>query len=175
MQKSTPQNQKKELGKIFRDWGEERQWRRAAQAIVVARKQKPIETTLELATILKPILPYNPKKGIHPLTLIFQALRIATNQELQTIELFLKQAFDHLVPGGRLAIISFHSLEDRLVKNQMRFLAEDKWNTSGIGGVFLDKTPVAKVITKKPVTATEEEIKSNPRSRSAKLRVAEKI
>ncbi len=164
-----------ELGKIFRDLGEEKQWRLAAQAIVSARKTQPILTTLDLAKVLEPVLYRNYKKGINPLTLIFQGLRIATNQELNRLEQFMDKAFQHLAPAGRIAVISFHSLEDRIVKNQIRFQCDDKWETTGLGGVFRDKEPAAKTLTKKPIIPTEEEIKANPRSRSAKLRVAEKI
>jgi len=165
----------KELGKIFRELGEEKQWRVAAQAIVAARQKQPITTTLDLAKVLESVLYRNYKKGINPLTLIFQGLRIATNQELDKLELFMTKAFDYLAPAGRLAVISFHSLEDRIVKNQMRFQSDDKWETTGLGGIFRDKQPVTKTITKKPIGPTDDEMKINPRSRSAKLRVAEKI
>jgi len=165
----------KELGRIFRDYGEEKQWRIAAQAIVSARQNQVIVTTLDLVKVLEPVLYRNYKKGINPLTLIFQGLRIATNQELQKLEIFLEKAFHHLAPAGRLAVISFHSLEDRIVKNQIRLQSDDKWETSGIGGIFRDKEPMTKTVTKKPIIPSEEEIKINARSRSAKLRVAEKI
>lgn len=162
-----------ELGRIFRDYGEEKLWRKAARGIVDARQEKPITTTLQLADILRRILPYT-KKGIHPATLIFQALRICVNKELEVIEKALPLAIDYLAPEGILGVISFHSLEDRIVKNTFRFAADDKMNTSGIGGVFLDKEPTVKLITKKPVVPSESEIAENPRSRSAKLRVVEK-
>jgi 16S rRNA (cytosine1402-N4)-methyltransferase len=164
-----------DLGSIFRDYGEERKWRLAAQAVVTARKQGLITTTTQLADILKPVLPYNPKKGINPLTLVFQALRIAVNKELEVLEYLLSKAFDYLAPKGRLAVISFHSLEDRLVKTRMRLAASDKWDTVGIGGMFLDKDPSVALITKKPITASDPELALNPRSRSAKLRIAEKL
>lgn len=162
-----------ELGRIFRDYGEEKYWRRAANALVKARQQKPITTTLQLAEVLKQSLPFN-KKGIHPATLIFQALRIRVNSELEAIESVLPIAIDHLARGGRLAVISFHSLEDRIVKNVMRFAADDKMNTSGLGGIFLDKEPIVDLVTRRPVIPDDEEINQNPRSRSAKLRVVEK-
>ncbi len=165
----------KELGLIFRKYGEEKQWRAAARAIVNAREQSPFKTTLDLKKVLLPVLSRHPKKGINPLTLVFQALRIAVNRELEVLELFLPKAIDLLEPGGRLAVISFHSLEDRIVKEAMRFAASDKWDTSGIGGVFLDKKPLVKLITKKPIEAALSEIESNPRSRSAKLRICEKL
>jgi 16S rRNA (cytosine1402-N4)-methyltransferase len=164
-----------ELGRIFREFGEEKRWRTAAHAIVKARNEKFISTTGELVDVLKPHFSWNPKKGINPLTLIFQGLRIAVNQELDVLESFMSNAIDVLNPQGRVAVISFHSLEDRIVKNSLRLAASDKWETSGIGGLFLDKDPIVELVTKKPICATEEEIKENPRSRSAKLRVAEKL
>lgn len=164
-----------ELGKIFRDYGEEKHWRLAARVIVQAREKKPIETTKELTNILWPVLARYSKKSIHPLTLIFQALRICVNQELEVLEHFLSKAMDCLAPGGRLAIISFHSLEDRLVKTHMRLAASDKWETSGLSGLFRDKKPTVALITKKPIEPGEEECQHHPRSRSAKLRVIEKL
>lgn len=163
-----------DLGRIFRDYGEEKRWRSAARAIVEARKHNSIQTTADLAAVLRPVLPWNPKKEINPLTLIFQALRICVNRELEVLEVFLSKAVQTLSPEGRLAVISFHSLEDRIVKQQTRLAASDKWDTSGIGGIFQDKVPEVKLITKKPIIPTEEEVKRNSRSRSAKLRVVEK-
>jgi 16S rRNA (cytosine1402-N4)-methyltransferase len=165
-----------ELGRIFREYGEEKKWRVAARAIMQAREAGPISTTTQLAALLKPFFPYNPRKGINPLTLIFQALRIAVNRELAVLDEFMPMAIERLAPKGRLAVISFHSLEDRIVKNHMRFAASDKWETSGLGGgLFRDKKPVAQIISRKPVSPSIEEIESNPRSRSAKLRVLEKL
>lgn len=163
-----------ELARIFRDYGEEKRWRAAARTLVVARKNGPIKTTLQLVEALKPAFPGYFKKGIHPATLIFQALRICVNDELKVIEKALPVAIERLAPGGRVGVISFHSLEDRIVKNVMRDAASDKMSTSGIGGMFLDKEPIVTLVTKKPVSPSEEEMKSNPRSRSAKLRVVEK-
>lgn len=166
----------KDLGRIFREYGEEKRWRAAAYAIVLARDAAPITTTFELATALSQALKPHPfKKGIHPLTLVFQALRIAVNAELELLEAVIPKAIDKLNPAGRLAIISFHSLEDRIVKNAIRFAASDKMDTSGLGsGLFLDKEPIVNILTKKPETPTTEETEENPRSRSAKLRVIEK-
>lgn len=164
-----------ELGRIFRDYGEEKQWRAAARAIVQARQGKPFTKTSDLKAVLLPVLARHAKKGIHPLTLTFQALRICVNRELEVLEAFLPKAFNFLAPGGRLAVISFHSLEDRIVKTEMRLAASDKWETSGLSGLFRDKTPTVKLVTKKPLEASEEEIQMNPRSRSAKLRVVEKL
>lgn len=164
-----------DLGRIFRDYGEEKQWRMAARTLMKAREQKIFRTTQDLVDVLMPVLHYKAKKGINPLTLVFQGLRIAVNRELEVLEKVLPQALELLAPGGRLAVITFHSLEDRLVKNFFRFTASDKYDTSGIGGMFLDKIPEAKILTKKPVAPSENELAENPRSRSAKLRVIEKI
>lgn len=164
-----------ELGKIFRDYGEEKQWRVAAHAIGKARLQSPLKTTQDLVQVLIPALQYKAKKGIHPATLVFQALRIAVNRELEVLEKVLPIAFSLLTKRGRLAIITFHSLEDRIVKNYFRFVASDKYDTSGIGGLFLDKIPEGKILTRKPIGPSEDEMKENPRSRSAKLRVIEKL
>ncbi len=164
-----------ELGRIFRDYGEEKQWRVAARTIVQARQDRLFTTTSDLKAVLIPVLARYAKKGIHPLTLVFQGLRICVNRELEVLETFLPKALDILAPKGRLAVISFHSLEDRIVKTQMRLAASDKWETSGLGGLFQDKDPTVKVLTKKPIEAGEEEVQLNPRSRSAKLRVVEKL
>lgn len=164
----------KELGRIFREYGEESKWRLAARAIVEGRKGGFIDTTGKLADVLKPVLGHYSKKGIHPLTLVFQALRICVNGELEMLQSFLKTALEVLSPSGRLAVISFHSLEDRIVKTAMRLAADDKWDTVGCGGVFLDKEPTVDLLTRKPIVADESECKQNPRSRSAKLRVVKK-
>ncbi|NGX43022.1 MAG: Ribosomal RNA small subunit methyltransferase H [Chlamydiae bacterium] len=165
----------KELGRIFRDYGEERRWRAAASAVVQARKKGEILTTTQLVDILFSVLRSRKKQNLHPLTLIFQALRICVNRELERIEQVIPQAIRRLKSGGRLAVISFHSLEDRIVKNAFRYAASDKENTSGIGGMFLSKKPEVRIITRKPVIPTLEEVKRNPRSRSSKLRVVEKL
>ncbi len=147
-------------GIIFR-YGDERYSRRIARAIVEARKRKPITTSLELANIIEQAVPKRgKKKGIHPATKSFQAIRIAVNDELESVEVGVKDAFDMLTTGGRIAVISFHSLEDRIIKHLFQSLSKD-----GRG----------KLIFKKPLTPSLSEIKHNPRSRSAKLRVIEKI
>lgn len=163
-----------ELGRIFRDYGEEKQWRKAARTLVEARKAKPITTTRELVDALHSALYRFSKKGLHPLTLIFQALRICVNRELEVIESVLPVAVNRLSAGGRLAVITFHSLEDRIVKHIFQQYASDKVETTGIGGMFLDKDPLVTLLTRKPITAEDREIALNPRSRSAKLRVVEK-
>jgi 16S rRNA (cytosine1402-N4)-methyltransferase len=165
----------KELGRIFREYGEEKRWRRAAAAIVQARKASPLKTTSELACVLRNALPEYQKKGIHPATLIFQALRICVNDELNVLQKTIPAAISALKSEGRLAVISFHSLEDRIVKQAMQYAASDKESSSGIGGIFLDKEPTVRILTKKPIIPSPAEVESNPRSRSAKLRAIEKL
>lgn len=153
--------QEQTLIDILTGFGEERHAKRIAKSIVTAREQKPIETTHELVEIIKKSTPFYYHHGkIHPATRTFQAIRIAVNDELEAIREGLKNSWDALAPSGRIAVISFHSLEDRIVKQYFNELKE-----KGIG----------KVLTKKPLTASEEEIKENPRSRSAKLRIIEKV
>lgn len=142
-----------ELYRILRDLGEEKQAYRIAKAIVAARRKAPIRTTTELAEIVRQAVGF--RKAGHPARKTFQALRMYVNDELGALAEFLEQAKEALAPGGRLVVITFHSLEDRLVK---RFLKE-----SGL-----------KVLTKKPITPTPEEVAQNPRARSAKLRAGEK-
>ncbi len=151
-----------DLQKIFKDYGQERFASPIAKAIVQARQKKPIERTGELAKIIERAIPsyFRHKKKIHPATLTFQAIRIAVNQELENISQALPKALECLETGGRLAIISFHSLEDRLVKNFFR---------------ETEKNNLAKILTKKPVRATAQEIALNPRARSAKLRAIKKL
>ncbi|MCC5629551.1 16S rRNA (cytosine(1402)-N(4))-methyltransferase RsmH [Nostoc sphaeroides CHAB 2801] len=144
-----------ELADIFFKYGEERLSRRIARRII---ERRPLHTTTELADAIASSVPPKYRYGrIHPATRVFQALRIVVNDELKSLETFLDKAPNALVPGGRIAIISFHSLEDRPVKHGLR------------------NSPLLKVLTKKPIIAQEEEIGKNPRSRSAKLRIAEKL
>jgi 16S rRNA (cytosine1402-N4)-methyltransferase len=164
----------KDLARLFRDSGEEKRWKQAAGAIAKEREKEPINTTGRLVQILYPVL-FNRKKSIHPLTLVFQALRISVNKELDVLKEVLPKAIKRLKKGGRLAVISFHSLEDRPVKQAFNYAASDKESTSGIGGVFLSKDKEVNILTRKPITPSDEEILGNPRSRSAKLRVVEKL
>lgn len=165
-----------DLGRIFREYGEEKQWRAAAKLVAEARATKKIETTSQLSEILMPLLGWKRSRGSQPLALIFQGLRIFVNRELEVLKKVLPEAIDLLAPQGRVAIITFHSLEDRLVKEAFRFAASDKEDSEGLGsGLFLDKAPLARIVTRRPILPTEEEIDRNPRSRSAKLRVLEKI
>ncbi|GAB1542322.1 16S rRNA (cytosine(1402)-N(4))-methyltransferase RsmH [Scytonema sp. NUACC21] len=144
-----------ELANIFFKYGEERLSRRIARHIV---EKRPFQTTTELASAIASSVPAKYRHGrIHPATRVFQALRIAVNDELKVLETFLSKAPNALTPGGRIAVISFHSLEDRIVKHTLR------------------DSPLLQVLTKKPITAQEEEINNNPRARSAKLRIAQRI
>jgi 16S rRNA (cytosine1402-N4)-methyltransferase len=164
----------KELERIFRDYGEEKQWRGAARRIIQARNEHPILTTHQLVEVLRPVLRMKPGKWINPCTLIFQGLRISVNRELEVIEKGIPKAIHRLNEGGRLGVISFHSLEDRIVKNLFRDAASDKWETQGLAGLFRDKEPEVILLTRKPAVGTPAEIASNARSRSAKLRFIEK-
>jgi len=149
----------KELARIIWEYGEERLSRKIARAIVQYRKKKPIETTKELAEIVMSVYPERLKHGrIHPATRTFQAIRIEVNRELESLKTALEKTPYLLNPRGRLVVISFHSLEDRIVKNFLR-----------------ERSDTFKILTKKPITPSEEEIKMNPASRSAKLRAGERI
>lgn len=142
------------LAKVFYEYGEERLSRQIARRIV---EKRPFQTTTELADVIAHSVPRKYRYGrIHPATRVFQSLRIVVNQEIASLEAFLNQAPNWLKPGGRIGIISFHSLEDRIVKHQFR------------------DSPLLKVLTKKPITPQEKELNENPRSRSAKLRFAQK-
>lgn len=151
------------LADLIYRYGEERGSRRVARFIVEARARRPITRTAELAELVARALGGRHGK-LHPATRTFQALRIAVNQEIASLEAALPQAVELLAPGGRLAVIAFHSLEDRVVKQFFR--AE-----SGYGGTGAARL---RIVTKKPIEAGEEEARTNPRSRSAKLRVAER-
>ncbi|MDO8430653.1 MAG: 16S rRNA (cytosine(1402)-N(4))-methyltransferase RsmH [Candidatus Taylorbacteria bacterium] len=148
------------IADVIYGYGEERYSRRIAHAIVVYREKKKIEKTTELAEIIQQAVPFFYRRGkIHPSTRTFQALRIAVNDELNTLKRGLKDGFGRLASRGRMAVISFHSLEDRIVKN----FNKEK-----------EEAGLAKIITKKPIIPTILEIKENPRARSAKLRIIEK-
>lgn len=159
------------LGKVFREMGEEPQWKRAARAIAFAREEKPIQTTEELSAILLKALGFKKGGRLHPATLVFQALRIVVNRELEAIEKGVSKALQFLAPAGRIGVISFHSLEDRIVKDMFRsacFRSKNKYGKEKSSG-FLN------LLTKKPWTASFEEIRKNRRARSAKMRFAEKV
>lgn len=164
-----------ELGEIFRDYGEEKRWRRAAAAVVHHRGKHPIKTTKDLVDALKPAFPGYFKKGISPYTLVFQGLRIYVNRELDVLETVLPHAIERLNPGGILGIISFHSLEDRIVKNRFREAAANRFPLDAPVDLAQPRDPIVRLVTRKPLTAGEEELKLNPRSRSAKMRIVEKL
>ena len=160
-----------ELAEIIFRYGEERASRRIAKAII---RDRPIRTTFELASLISRVIPRKGKR-VHPATRTFQALRIAVNDELGSIENVLPQAIESLAPGGRLAIISFHSLEDRLVKHFFRHESKDCICPPRQPICTCDHKASIKEITRKPIVPSEAESASNPRARSAKLRVAEKV
>src|SRR6266852_5902173 len=159
------------LAKILRDYGEEPMARRIARAIVEAR---PVETTTQLADIVRSVKRAKPH-DIDPATLTFQALRIATNEELIGLDQFVTDAVKVLESGARIALIAFHSLEDRIVKRALRRLEGECVCPPNLPVCSCGAKEVVKILTSRPVTASEEEIDRNPRSRSAKLRVAEKL
>lgn len=160
-----------ELADLIFRYGEERDSRKIARAIVRAR---PLHSTRELAAVIQAA---SPRRGdrIHPATRTFQALRIVVNEELAAVENTLPQAVAALRSGGRLAVISFHSLEDRIVKDFLREQSQDHVNPPYERLYEVERKAVVKLITRKPLTASEEETRENPRARSAKLRVAEKL
>ena len=162
-----------EIADIIFKYGEEKFSRRIAKKIIEKRKEKPIETTTELANIVKSSAPY-PKSGMHPATRTFQALRIAVNKELESIETTLQQIIHLLDKDARIVVISFHSLEDRLVKNIFRQYSSDC--LCPIEQLICSCEPKQlKILAKKPLIPSPAELKDNPSARSAKMRVAEKI
>lgn len=164
-----------DLAKILFQFGEEKHARRIAKGIVEQRKINRINTTGDLVEIIKRAIPRRLwNERVHPATKTFQALRIVVNKELESLEKVLPQAAAALKPGGRIVIISFHSLEDRIVKDYFRAESKGCICPPELPICRCDHVAVLKVITKKIVLPTEEEIKINPRSRSAKLRAAEK-
>ncbi|HEY5901128.1 MAG TPA: 16S rRNA (cytosine(1402)-N(4))-methyltransferase RsmH [Anaerolineales bacterium] len=160
-----------ELADLIYRYGEERDSRRIARAIVKAR---PLHTTRELAEVIRSAAPARGQR-IHPATRTFQALRIAVNEELAALENVLPQAAAALSPGGRLAVISFHSLEDRMVKEYFRSQSKDLVNPPYERMYEVERRAVLREVFRKPVVPSQEEIDSNPRARSAKLRIAEKL
>lgn len=159
----------KKLGEIFRDFGEEKRWSFFAKAIVEARRKQKFYTTTQLADFIASLVKGRGK--LHPATLIFQALRIFVNHELDSLEKGIYSAIEKLAPQGRIGVISFHSLEDRIVKNIFR-------NASTVTKMQKKQVeevkPMLQLLTKKPLVPTWEEMKKNARSRSAKLRFAQK-
>jgi 16S rRNA (cytosine1402-N4)-methyltransferase len=165
-----------ELERIIRDYGEERWAKRIALFIVKARQEAPIEKTLQLVDIIKGAVPKAKwDERIHPATRTFQAIRIAVNRELENLEKGLRAALDRLKPEGRGVVISFHSLEDRIVKHLFREYASGCTCPRNFPVCACNNTPRVRVLTGRPVTATPQELEINPRSRSAKLRAVEKL
>ena len=165
-----------ELRRILFTYGEERYSPLIAAAIVRRRAEKPIETTLELADVIRSAMPGKAlREKQHPAKRSFQAIRIAVNDELGSVDRMLQRAVDRLKPGGRLAVITFHSLEDRIVKNALAQAAKGCTCPPEFPVCVCGKKPVVKLVTRKPIVSAEAELEANPRARSAKLRVAEKI
>lgn len=164
-----------ELKRILYEYGEERYAPRIAGAIVRARAQRPISTTLELVDVIRSAMPGAAlREKQHPAKRSFQAIRIAVNDELGELPPMLRAAEKNLKPGGRLAVITFHSLEDRIVKRELQALATGCTCPPEFPVCVCGKKPKMKLITRKPIVSGEEELNENPRARSAKLRVAEK-
>ncbi len=165
-----------ELRRILFDYGEERYAPRIAAAIVRRRTEAPIETTLELAHVIRSAMPPQAlREKQHPAKRSFQAIRIAVNDELGSVERMLAGAVDRLNPGGRLAVITFHSLEDRIVKNAMQQAARGCTCPPEFPVCVCGNRPKVRILTRKPIVSGEAELAENPRARSAKLRVAEKL
>ena len=164
------------LQRILYEYGEEKFSPKIAREIVRAREIKPIETTFELVELIKGAMPTAAKiGGPHPAKRTFQAIRIEVNHELDAISPALKAAAEHMVPGGRIAVISFHSLEDRCVKNAFAELSRGCTCPRDFPVCVCGKKPIVNLITRKPILPSDEELEENPRARSAKLRIAEKI
>jgi len=165
-----------ELKRILFDYGEERYAPRIAGAICRRREEKPIETTLELVDVIRSAMPAQAlREKQHPAKRSFQAIRIAVNDELGSVEKAMEDAIPLLNPGGRLAVITFHSLEDRIVKNAMAEASKGCTCPPNFPVCVCGRKPRVKLISRKPIVASEEELEVNPRSRSAKLRVCEKL
>lgn len=164
-----------ELRRIISQYGEEKYASSISSAIIRARENKPINTTLELAEIIKGAVPQKVRRDGHPARKTFQALRIAVNGELDKLRQGMEQAFELLSSGGRLAIITFHSLEDRIVKQQMAKWCEGCVCPKDFPVCVCGNKPKARLVNKKPITAASTELDKNQRSRSAKLRICEKL
>lgn len=164
------------LEKVIRQYGEEKFAKRIASFIVEARSKEPIDTTTQLAEIIKSAIPAKFRRvGPHPARRTFQAIRIEVNQELEILEQTVEDAVKSLKTGGRLAIITFHSLEDRIIKNKYKSLQNPCTCPPDFPVCRCGKEATIKIITRKPIVAGQEELESNARARSAKLRIAKKI
>ena len=165
-----------ELKRILYDYGEERYAPQIAAAICRRREEKTIETTLELVDVIRSAMPAAAlREKQHPAKRSFQAIRIAVNDELGSVEKVMRDAIPCLNPGGRLAVITFHSLEDRIVKNAMANAAKGCTCPPNFPVCVCGKKPQVKIITRKPIVSGAEELERNPRARSAKLRICEKL
>ncbi|ELC8368931.1 16S rRNA (cytosine(1402)-N(4))-methyltransferase RsmH [Clostridium perfringens] len=165
-----------ELYRIIKEYGEEKFAKRIASFIVKNREEKNIETTLELVEIIKAAIPAKARReGPHPAKRTFQAIRIEVNKELEIISKTILDGVKKLNKGGRMAIITFHSLEDRIVKNTFKELANPCTCPSEFPVCVCNRKPEVKLISRKPIEASKEELEFNPRSRSAKLRIIEKL
>lgn len=165
-----------DLYQIIKEYGEERWAKRIAEFIVKERSKKPVETTYELVEVIKKAIPQGARKdGPHPAKRTFQAIRIAVNRELEIIEPTINDIVEKLNVGGRLCIITFHSLEDRIVKQAFKKLEDPCTCPKNMPMCVCGKKSLVKVITRKPILPSVEEVEENPRSRSAKLRIIEKI
>lgn len=168
--------EEQELHRILKEYGEERWAKRIAQFIVEFRGKKPIDTTGELVDVIKRAIPKGAREeGSHPAKRTFQAIRIEVNNELGVLEETIAVAAKHLKKGGRLGIITFHSLEDRIVKEKFRYLASDCICPPELPFCQCDKVSEVKILTRKPVVASIEELQENSRAKSAKFRAVEKI
>lgn len=164
-----------ELHRIIAEYGEERYASSIAKGIIAARELEPVTTTLQLAEIVKASVPQKVRRDGHPARKTFQAIRIAVNDELNVLSRGLQDAFKLLGKGGRLAVITFHSLEDRIVKQQMADWCRGCTCPKDFPVCVCGNKPKARLVNKKPVCANETELADNPRARSAKLRICEKI
>lgn len=165
-----------ELRRILYDYGEERYAPQIAAAICRAREKAPVETTLELVDIIRSAMPAQAlREKQHPAKRSFQAIRIAVNDELGAVSRMMQAAVGRLNPGGRLAVITFHSLEDRIVKSEMQQAARGCTCPPEFPVCVCGKKPLVKLVTRKPIVSGPAELEENPRARSAKLRVAEKL
>ncbi len=165
-----------ELRRILYEYGEERYAPQIAAAIVRRREKAPIRTTLELVEVIRSAMPPQAlREKQHPAKRSFQAIRIAVNDELGAVSKLMRTAFARLKPGGRLAVITFHSLEDRIVKSEMQLAAHGCTCPPEFPVCVCGKTPLIRIVTRKPIVSGARELEENPRARSAKLRVAEKL
>ena len=176
-EKLVNQSPEKELRRIFKEYGEERWAKQIARNIVRCRKADRIRTSRRLAEIIREAVPAAAasKQRIHPATRVFMALRIAVNRELERLQAFMQDVAGFLNPGGRICVLAFHSLEDRIVKQQMKTLAKGCTCPSDFPQCVCNKKPQLRLLTKKVIRPTPEEIALNPMARSTRLRAAEKI